>query len=150
MADRLNIILDTNSALDSFLQRQPFNKEADRILQAHDSGPVTVYLTASSITDVFYLGDLIRRRDLGYTRANAYKEAIEDVRACLDTLEICNVDLAILRQALALPGKDFEDNVQIACALAYNLDAIVTRDKRFRSNLISVLTPTQLLQRIYP
>lgn len=42
--------------------------------------------------------------------------------------ETLPVDDALLRLARALPGNDFEDNVQIACAQASGLDLIVTRD----------------------
>lgn len=46
----------------------------------------------------------------------------------MTSFDIITVDDTLLRAALALPGSDFEDNVQIACAQAANLDLIVTRD----------------------
>ncbi|MGB5637054.1 MAG: PIN domain-containing protein [Waterburya sp.] len=46
----------------------------------------------------------------------------------LSDLNICAVDLNILKQAPALNFEDFEDAVQYACAVVHNLDAIVTRD----------------------
>jgi hypothetical protein len=48
-----------------------------------------------------------------------------------------------------LPGNDFEDNVQIACAVIAGLDAIVTRDpKGFAGSPVLVLTPAELLARL--
>jgi hypothetical protein len=42
-------------------------------------------------------------------------------------MEICSVDRAVLEVALTSRLRDFEDAVQVACAIAQSLDAIVTR-----------------------
>jgi len=48
--------------------------------------------------------------------------------------------------ATTLPGSDFEDNLQIACAVEARLDAIVTRNpKDFAGSPVPVLTPAELL-----
>ena len=45
-----------------------------------------------------------------------------------------------------LRGSDFEDNLQIACAVEAKLDAIVTRNpKDFAGSPVPVLTPAELL-----
>lgn len=144
----IRVLLDTNIMLDSFLQRAPFSGDADNILRANDRRLITGYVTASSILDIFYFSSLIRRQDMGYNRKDAYREAIEDVRSCLETLQICTVSYATLRQALALQGSDFEDDVQLACALSNKLDVVVTRDKKFQHSDIVVLTPAELLKRL--
>jgi hypothetical protein len=52
------------------------------------------------------------------------------------------VDSSLLLQARALPGNDFEDNVQIACAANAALDLIVTRNTAdFRHSSIPVIEP---------
>jgi predicted nucleic acid-binding protein len=54
--------------------------------------------------------------------------------------------LLVLEIATTLPGSDFEDNLQIACAVEAKLDAIVTRNpKDFADSPVPVLTPTELL-----
>jgi hypothetical protein len=70
------------------------------------------------MTDIFY----IARRQIGILGANA------TVDRCLAAFEVLTVDKALLLEAHALPGNDFEDNVQISCALAAGRDLIVTRD----------------------
>ena len=68
------------------------------------------------------------------------------MRSCLQTFAILAVDGPLLQQADALPGTDFEDNLQLAAAAAIPLDAIVTRDPSgFAGSLVSVLTPADLL-----
>ena len=71
------------------------------------------------------------------------------VRTCLEGFEICTVDRQALEQAEALPGNDFEDNLQIACANITGIDAIVTRDKDgFNSATVPVWTPAELLTQL--
>ena len=54
-----------------------------------------------------------------------------------------------MEDADALPGSDFEDNLQIACARLAGVDAIVTRDAAgFRSTGIPALTPAEVVARI--
>nr|WP_250125529.1 hypothetical protein [Chroococcidiopsis sp. CCMEE 29] len=43
---------------------------------------------------------------------------------------------------------DFEDAVQIACAVAQELDAVTSRDTDFSSTLISVFTVEEILQQL--
>lgn len=71
------------------------------------------------------------------------------MRICLQALDILAVDAQTVGSADALPGADFEDNLQIAAAVQAKTDAIVTRDPAgFAASPISVLTPAGLLQLI--
>ena len=63
-------------------------------------------------------------------------------------MEICPVDQAVLEVALMLAVKDFEDAVQVGCALAQRLDAIVTRDADFASKLIRVSPLSEILHQL--
>jgi hypothetical protein len=59
------------------------------------------------------------------------------------------VDRQAIERAVLLPGGDFEDNLQIACAMAANLDAIVTRNPSdFAGSPLPVLTPAELLRHL--
>jgi hypothetical protein len=61
-------------------------------------------------------------------------------------MEICTVDKSILESAFASNLNDFEDAVQIACPLANNVDAIITRDaKDFADAPVSMLSAGKLL-----
>ena len=53
---------------------------------------------------------------------------------------------SLLMLASKMPGSDFEDNVQIACAQGAKLDAIVTRDEKgFRLAEMPAFRPSALL-----
>ena len=60
-------------------------------------------------------------------------------------MDICPVDRGVLEQAIALNLQDFEDAVQIACAISMELDAIVTRDVTgFIGSPIPILSPKDM------
>jgi predicted nucleic acid-binding protein len=135
----MRILLDTNVVLDVLLKRQPWVVEASAIWQATDDGRVNSYLVASALTDIFY----VARRLVGLEAARVA------VQTCLDAFEFCPVDRHTLELAHAMPGKDFEDNLQMACADVAGIDAIVTRDPDdFTGSRVPVLTPMSMLERL--
>lgn len=135
----MRLLLDTNVVLDVLLNRSPWITEASEIWPANDDGRVTGYVTASAITDIF----CVARRLASLNIAHAA------VRTCLEAFQICTIDRRVLEEAISLPGKDFEDNLQVACANIEGLDAIVTRDpKGFELTTLPVLTPTEAVTQI--
>jgi len=51
----MNVLLDTNVILDVFLERHPFYKDSFVIFQLVDQNRITGHLSATSMTDIFYL-----------------------------------------------------------------------------------------------
>lgn len=114
----LRVLIDTNVALDFLLRREPWISEAVGLLNAHAQGAVIGYMPAPTLTDIFYIS----------RRIGGPEKAFEAIDLCLNAFELISVDRAVIDAARSLPGADFEDNVQIACALAAQLDFIITRD----------------------
>ena len=136
----MKILFDTNVILDVLLQREPWRAEADVLWKANDAGKLTGFVTATTITDVFYIA---RKLPPGAERA------FQAVRTCLAAFQICAVERQTLEQALALPGTDFEDNVQIVCVQLSSLDGVVTRDiDGFTGAPCPVYSPADLLARL--
>lgn len=134
----MKILIDTNIILDFLLQREPFFQDAELLFKAIDDGKIVGYVTATTLTDIFYIA---RKHTSSIKQA---RQAIEEV---LTVMCVCSVDRAILESALNSGFDDFEDAVQIFSAVAQNLDAIVTRDNRgFVSSPIPVLSIQDLLQ----
>ncbi len=100
-------LVDTNVAIDLILARQPWLTAAQPLWDARDAGLVVAYLPASVVTDIFYI--VRRQADI----ATAFA-AIDQVFGAFGML---TVDALLLQQVRAMPGNDFEDNVQIACAM---------------------------------
>ena len=62
-------------------------------------------------------------------------------------MKICTVDRTILETAISSNLPDFEDAVQLACAMALNLDVIVTRDAQgFAGATLPILSAGEVLQ----
>jgi predicted nucleic acid-binding protein len=132
----MTVLLDLNVLLDALLGREPWRAEADAIWDANREGRIGGRVSAAALPTLFYV---IRKQE-GLARAHLA------IANCLRSLEIVPVDRKVLEIATTLPGSDFEDNLQIACAVEAKLDAIVTRNpKDFADSPVPVLTPTELL-----
>jgi predicted nucleic acid-binding protein len=135
----MRALIDTNILLDLALDRAPFADDAEQIWEACRAGRFEGYVSAMSLPNVFY----IVRKAQGPDRA---RQAVSDVLAAFD---ICALDSAALHVALNLPIDDYEDAAQLAGALSYSLDAIVTRDlKDFEGASLPILSPADFLSRL--
>ena len=136
----MRVLIDTNIVLDFLLQRELFFQDAERLFQAIDTGQVIGYVTATTLTDIFY----ISRK---HTRS--IEQARQAVSETLIAMAICPIDRDVLESAFNSGLADFEDAVQIFSAVAQELDAILTRDaKGFLSSPVSVLSIQELLRQI--
>lgn len=136
----MRVLIDTNIILDFFLEREPFRTDAEALFQAIQSKQVRGYVTATTVTDIFYIA---RRQTRSIERA---RQAVSETLA---VMQICLVNRPILEQAFASALTDFEDAVQLACAIANNLDAITTRDTEgFAGGTLPILSVGELLERL--
>jgi predicted nucleic acid-binding protein len=136
----VRVLIDTNIVLDFLLQREPFFQDAELLFQAIDAGQLIGHVTATTLTDIFY----ISRK---HTRS--IEQARQAVSATLTVMVICPIDRTVLESAFNSGLVDFEDAVQIFGAVAQGLDAILTRDnKGFLSSPIPVFSIQNLLQRL--
>jgi predicted nucleic acid-binding protein len=136
----VRVLVDTNIVLDFLLQREPFSQDAELLFQAIDSGQVVGYVTATTLTDIFYIS---RKHTLSIEQA---RQAVSET---LTVMVICPVNRAVLESAFKSGLADFEDAVQIFCAVEQGLDAILTRDaKGFLSSSIPVVSIQELWQRL--
>jgi hypothetical protein len=82
------------------------------------------------------------RSRAGRTETGARADAEEAIKY----LEIVSIDGGILTQAFHSPMPDFEDNIQIYCAIACQADYIVTRNVgHFANSPVPAITPEDLL-----
>ncbi len=136
----MRTLIDTNVILDFLLQRELFFQDAEHLFQAVGKGQVIGYVTATTLTDIFY----IARR-----HTQSLEKARQAVSATLTAMDICPVDRGVLESAFSSNFTDFEDAVQIFSAVAQRLDAIVTRDRPgFSSSPIPVLSVQELLLQV--
>jgi predicted nucleic acid-binding protein len=135
----MRVLLDTNVVLDVLLMRTVWQAEAAVILDAARKSQIVAAFTSLSVANCFY----VARRHGGIPMARLV------VRECLGAFEILPIDRDTLLAAEGMPGTDFEDNIQIAAAIAARVEAIVTRDPAgFSDCVIPVFTPRQLAQQL--
>jgi predicted nucleic acid-binding protein len=134
----MRVLVDTNILLDDFLEREPFVEDAAALMEAIESERIVGYVTATTLTNIFY----IARR-----QTRSIELARQAVSETLMLMEVCLVERAILEAAFASNLRDFEDAVQLACAMASRLDAIITRNAQdFAGATLPILSTSELLE----
>lgn len=130
------VLVDLNVVLDVLFRREPHYKEAAVVLRRIETGDLAGFLAAHSVTTLYYLA----AKRLGRAKC---RRLMTDMLALF---EVAPVDGDVLRHALGLGWKDFEDAVQAVCAETASVDYLVTRDKKgFRAATIRVVTPGELV-----
>ena len=133
----MRILLDTNVVLDVLLERPPFVDEARRIWAASDEGLFEACISSFSIPTIHYLCE----RHAGTEAANIA------VDQCVAAFEVCALYRECILAARAMQGGDFEDNLQVACAITDFAQGIVTRNlEDFAGSPVRVYSPAELLQ----
>ena len=133
----MKILFDTNVILDVLLQRQPFYQDSFRIFQFVDDESVNGCLTATTITDIFYM-----LRKAGYSPAEVYL-IIDELVGLFTVAPVIDITIA---SALALRWKDFEDAVQCMVAEENEVAYIITRDTAgYEKSSIPCMTPAEFI-----
>ncbi|MEO0584079.1 MAG: PIN domain-containing protein [Bacteroidota bacterium] len=130
------ILLDTNVILDIALNRQPFFQEAEKVFLLLDSSQLIAYVSASTITDIYYIT----------RKAKGHSLAINFLKDLLQFVEVAGVDHSIILSAITMQSPDFEDAVQMSAAAAIQVDFIITRNQPdFSASPIPVYSPADFL-----
>jgi predicted nucleic acid-binding protein len=139
----MDILIDTNIAIDVIMQRDPFFKQSQLILLLAEEKIINGYISATSVTDIFYItSKLMKNKDLA-------KERLKNL--LFESVEVAAVDGTIITQAMNDDWDDFEDCVQYYVGESISADYIVTRNPDdFTDGSIKILTPEQLLDLIAP
>jgi predicted nucleic acid-binding protein len=133
----LRILFDTNVVLDLLLDRAPFAEASEQILSRVETGELSGYLCATTVTTIYYLA----AKSLGA------KGALAEIRKLLSLFEIAPVNRPVLESALASDFSDFEDAVIHEAARQIGSEAIVTRNKPdFLHAEIPAHSPEEMIQ----
>ena len=128
------IFIDTNILLDVILRRTDFYKQAAAIWADCESRKVQGYVSAISLNNMHYIMRKMVAPDI----------ALEYVRLVLNVFSIVPLDESILRLAVDLPQRGFEDAIQTFSAVQVKADCIVTRDKsHFSGNYMPIISPLE-------
>lgn len=135
----MKVLIDTNIVLYLILERQPFVEDATALFEQIERGNLEGYIAATTLTNIFYI---IRK-------AEGREVALAAINRLLIGLQLCAVDRQTVETALSLELKDFEDGIQLACAMLSRLDAIATRDAQdFSGSTLPIYSPADLLNQL--
>ena len=116
----MRILVDTNILLDYILCRSPFDSAARRILVACKQNRVTGCIAAHSVSNIFFI----------LRKAYSVAERKSILRSLCELFEVEGIDKAKILDALADDNfSDFEDCLQMKCAVSFRADYIVTRNR---------------------
>jgi len=132
----LRILFDTNVILDVLLDREPFSSTAAKLFSKVETGEITGYVCATTITTLHYIS----------SKVIGASSAIEEINKLLMLFEVAPVNRAVLDAALTSGFKDFEDAVVHESGVYKETQGIVTRDfDGFKKSKINIYSPEELL-----
>ena len=131
-----SVLFDTNIVLDIALRREPDFGYATKLFSLIDRKEIVGHLTATTITDVYY----IARKERGHETTLAF---ISDL---IEVVGVIGVDRDMIVKALHLEVKDFEDAVQVSAAEFAEIKYVITRNtKDFTTSSLKVYDPVSFL-----
>lgn len=134
----MNVLADTNIILDVLLKREPYFTASYAFLDLAVQDKLTILITASCVTDVYYL---LRKGGLS---DSSCRQALHQLLAFTQLADVRPDDI---QNALVSSVHDFEDAVVIEVAKRNKCSAIVTRNvKDFTDSSITVYDPDEFLK----
>lgn len=134
----MTVFLDSNIILDILLKNADFYEESKKVLELSDSKPIDFYVSAASITDIFYILN---------KRLNNKEETKRHLQDLLEIVSVSGIDEACIKNALNSSWKDFEDAVQHESSIQIGADYLVTRNTDdFKSSMVRIISPSEFLK----
>ena len=135
----IKALIDTNVLLDAIASREPFRADAEKIFLLAAEERFQGFVTAGSITDIYYL----IRKNVSEVLA---RDAVRNLLQLFSVVDITGKDC---ETALDSAITDYEDALVAACAAKAAVECIVTRDEDFLKAKIdiSVISPEVMIAR---
>lgn len=136
----MTALIDTCVIIDALQSREPFVSDAQAIFLNVANQQFNGYITANSVTDIYYLTHKALHSD------KEARKVMSKLFALFDILDTTNLDC---RRALSSEVSDFEDAVMVESANRANLDYIVTRNLTdYKKSNVKAISPQEFLQLI--
>lgn len=137
----MKILIDTCVIIDALQARKPFNEGAEKVILAVAQNKCEGYITAKSVTDIYYLIHRCTHSD------SETRNIISKVLMIINILDTTGIDI---KKAMLSEMSDYEDAVMVETALRENVDLIVTRNiKDFVKAKVKVKTPKEFIDNIH-
>ena len=132
----MKLLIDTCVIIDALQKREPFYINAEKIFLEIAQNKYEGFITAKSITDIYYL-----------TRRNVHsdKETRKIISKLLTLFNIVDTTELDIKKALISDVPDYEDAVMIETAKRTKMNAIITRNlKDYTVSSIPVCLPEDI------
>lgn len=138
----MRVLVDTYVVIDVLQHREPFWKDSYAAFLAIANCRAEGYLTAKSLTDIYYLTHRATHDD------KETRKILSTLLIPFDLLDTAGMDC---RRAISSDITDFEDAVMVESAVRAGMDCIMTRNlKDYERSVIPIYSPTDFLQMIRP
>lgn len=132
----MNVFLDTNVLLDVLGERQPFFDESARVWSLAESDKIQGMVSPITCANIYH----IMRRHANRNQADKAMRLIRDI------FHVVPCDQGIINQAIDAGLTDFEDAIQLFCAVHAKAVYLITRDSdHFPNPPLPVLSPGEFL-----
>ena len=127
------IFVDTNILLDVLLEREGYYYDALKIWANAENGNVGACIAAISLNNIHYV----------MRKLKSETTAMIAVKILLRIFKVIPVDADILGLAVDFHDKDFEDDIQLQCALKAKCSQLFTRNpNHYDHSAIAVVPPS--------
>ena len=127
------IFVDTNILLDVLLEREGYYYDALKIWANAENGNVEACIAAISLNNIHYV----------MRKLKSETTAMIAVKILLRIFKVIPVDADILGLAVDFRDKDFEDDIQLQCALKAKCSQLFTRNpNHYDHSAIAVVPPS--------
>ena len=134
------VLLDVN-VLEDVLAGREGEKSSSEVINLIKDKKIEGWVSANSIGILYYL-----------TRKHLPEDLVRKIiKELLNGLVIIPLRFNIISKSFIGDSQDFEDNIQIESAYQFNLDAIITRNKKdFENSRVPAFAPEEFLESISP
>ena len=127
------IFVDTNILLDVLLEREGYYYDALKIWANAENGNVEACIAAISLNNIHYV----------MRKLKSETTAMIAVKILLRIFKVVPVNADILGLAVDFHDKDFEDDIQLQCALKAKCSQLFTRNpNHYDHSAIAVVPPS--------
>lgn len=134
----MRALIDTCIIIDALQSRKPFCKEAQDIFLAVANKHFSGFITAKSVTDIYYLTHRHTHND------KETRMVLSKLFSLFELLDTAGMDC---RKAISSDVSDYEDAVMVESALRASMDCIVTRNiKDYTKSQVFVYNPADFLR----
>lgn len=133
----MKTVIDTNIIIDALTNREPYCKNAQRILLLAEQKLIGGFITSNTATDIYYL---LHK----YFHDSAKVKSIMEI--LFDSISVIPVNETDCKSSLHSKISDYEDAVLESAAKNNGADCIITRnEKDFSFSRVPVYSPDDFL-----